>query len=301
MLNSDNNPIGSLFKTKNELAATIANVHDNQLHELDWGQGFLSWRGSCKTPAPAASAYAPSPSTQAAAVQPSLSLATASFYAGVFLAQSAPTLSNSAFNAAISGGGNTGSVGDIGAPTLTNAQGAAISAGQANTGSVGDIGVPASKNASVSLSGKDPCLAYNIETPGSIIENQLGITTTSPLRQLELADSINEIVSALMGQLVNHILGGGGLSGASQPSSGGGSSALDQATDPSQYSQATTNAAQGFSTQITTTRTRVVQFQTDWQKIDTAAEARRRPATPAQPTIRSWCAYSRSSTQRPAR
>lgn len=64
----------------------------------------------------------------------------------------------------------------------------------------------------------------NIQTPGTLIENQLALSLGSDVRQLELADEFNEILAALGGQLINQVfLGGGGLlssdPGVSQPSS----------------------------------------------------------------------------------
>lgn len=44
-----------------------------------------------------------------------------------------------------------------------------------------------------------------IKTPGSVISEQLNITIGSGQRQLEIADEINEIVGALMGQLVQTV------------------------------------------------------------------------------------------------
>jgi len=46
----------------------------------------------------------------------------------------------------------------------------------------------------------------NIQTPGSVIESQLENVLGSGVRQLELADEFNEIVSALVGQLVQTVL-----------------------------------------------------------------------------------------------
>ncbi len=183
VLNSDNNPIGALYKAKNGLSNAVSEVRTNQLHELDWGHGFLSWRGSCAVKAPAPAAGAPA----------------------------------------------------------------------------------------TSLNSKDTCLTYNIETPGSIIENQLGITATSPLRQLELAQSINQIVAALAGQLVSHIMGGGGLRSASNPSSGGGGSPVYQATVSSDSAASSATLADGFLQAVNDERAQVVGFQSNWQTIKTAA------------------------------
>ena len=113
-----------------------------------------------------------------------------------------------------------------------------------------------------------------IRTPGAVIENALGITTTSPFRQLELADSVNEIVLALMSQMVNQVLGGTGLSGVSSPSSGGGPSYLTQATDPSQYNSTLARFAEGFSSvNIEEQRRGVMEYRSVWERIANAANS----------------------------
>ena len=55
-----------------------------------------------------------------------------------------------------------------------------------------------------------------VVTPGNLIEDQLATTFGSPIRQLELADEFNEIISALVRQFLGGIFGenGGGLTGA---------------------------------------------------------------------------------------
>lgn len=183
--NDQNNPLGAFHAQQNELESQIASFRENQLHELDWGRGFLSWRGDC-------------------------------------LAQKSAADSN-----------------------------ADILSGQ-------------------SLSAANDCVSYEVKTPGSVVENALGITVTSPLRQLELANSVNEIVGALATQLVNQVLGGTGLSGLSSPSSGGGSSYLSQATDPSQYAQPSVSG--GFVAQVAADQTNANTFLAGWQKILAVAQ-----------------------------
>lgn len=190
--NDQNNPLGAFHAQQNALESSIANVRTNQLHQLDWGRGFLSWRGDC--------------------------IATASNPGGLALDAN-------------------------GEPQST---------------------VP------TSLSSADPCVGYEIKTPGSVIENALGITVTSPLRQLELADSINEIVGALASQMVTQVVGGLGLSGVSQPSAGGGASYLNQATNPSQYAQATT--AGGFVANVASNLKDAQTYLAGWQKLQTLAQ-----------------------------
>lgn len=72
--------------------------------------------------------------------------------------------------------------------------------------------------------GENGCVT---KTPGAVVESQLENFLGSDLRGLELAQSIDQIVAALVGQLVNQALGGiGGLLGAGGGggSGGGGSS-----------------------------------------------------------------------------
>ncbi len=49
------------------------------------------------------------------------------------------------------------------------------------------------------------------KTPGSLIEDTLADTLTSGNKRLQVADEINEIVGALLNQLLNSVLGSGGL------------------------------------------------------------------------------------------
>lgn len=73
------------------------------------------------------------------------------------------------------------------------------------------------------------CLEEKIVTPGSVIEDQLNDVLGLGNSKLAVADEINEIVSALLGQMLNRVVGGigGGLFGASASSNTGGSSFTD--------------------------------------------------------------------------
>lgn len=76
---------------------------------------------------------------------------------------------------------------------------------------------------------KSICPGKQTNTPGSVIYSQLNEALPSGLRDLELADEINEIVGAAASQLISQVLGpGGGLFGTSKPSGGGGASFLDR-------------------------------------------------------------------------
>lgn len=62
--------------------------------------------------------------------------------------------------------------------------------------------------------GQGPCKRWQVLTPGSIIAQQLFAVVTSPIRQLELADGVNETLSGVFNKLVNK-LGLQGLFGVS--------------------------------------------------------------------------------------
>jgi hypothetical protein len=124
----------------------------------------------------------------------------------------------------------------------------------------------------VNLSRAEKCLFNPVRTPGALIEQSLGITATSPLRQLELADSINEIVAALVGQMITQVLGPGGLVGLSEPAQGGGPSFLDRATDPSQYNASLTSFANGIDQSLKTDIQNVTQYRDNWQRVLSAAQ-----------------------------
>lgn len=125
----------------------------------------------------------------------------------------------------------------------------------------------------VALAEIDDCQSYSVQTPGSVIEQTLIPNLNSPLHQLELADSFNEIVGALATQLVSKVLGGGGLAGVSQPAQGGGRSALTAATDPSQYSSSSLGT--GFTQTLSTTIARISQYKANLQSLKSAAERAR--------------------------
>lgn len=61
-----------------------------------------------------------------------------------------------------------------------------------------------------------------IKTPGAVVENQLEHTLGSGIRQLELADEFNEIIGALIGQLIQKVMSESGLLGAGSSEDSGG-------------------------------------------------------------------------------
>ncbi len=127
---------------------------------------------------------------------------------------------------------------------------------------------------SVDLTGEDACAEFEIETPGSVIVEQLNKTLGSNIDKLVSADEMNEIIGALLNQLVGHVLGtnGGGFRSASRPSSGGGSSIVDQATNPNQAGGSGATIRQNFITTVAEQKRYITDFQTAWTKIRTAAD-----------------------------
>lgn len=126
--------------------------------------------------------------------------------------------------------------------------------------------------APTSLSSEDNCVTYDIRTPGSVIMEQLNDRLGDNVNRLVSADEFNEIVGALLNQLVLQVLGGGegggGLSGLSQPTSGGGSSFIDRSTRPT----AGSNIGNTFATTVARQLTQLREFQTNWERIRTAAQ-----------------------------
>ena len=131
---------------------------------------------------------------------------------------------------------------------------------------------------SLSLTNTDNCLGAPILTPGALIAQSANkYLVDNGLEQYIAADEIGEVVNALMGQLVNNVLGGGGLAGVSNPSSGGGKSYVDQlgSASPSSNSLSTL-----FSTTITKQIADLTTFKNNWQTISDVASS----AKTARPT-----------------
>ncbi len=135
-------------------------------------------------------------------------------------------------------------------------------------------GVTVSNGPDVTLNDAEVCLDHEIVTPGSYIESKLNFNTDSSLRQLELAQSIDQIVGALAQQLISQALGGSnGLRGSSNPSQGGGASPVTR-TNPSTQTAVVSNR-EGLALSIQTSISQVGAWKTDSQTIATAALAAR--------------------------
>lgn len=128
------------------------------------------------------------------------------------------------------------------------------------------------------LASEEPCIDYEVLTPGSVIENRLNKALDAGQERLIVADDFNEIISALLNQLVGQVLGAndsGGLRGVSRPSTGGGSSFLDRTTDPTLNPGNSANTGAAFAATIAEQREILETFQASWEKIRNAAEAAR--------------------------
>ncbi|KND46891.1 MAG: hypothetical protein AB199_00465 [Parcubacteria bacterium C7867-004] len=132
-----------------------------------------------------------------------------------------------------------------------------------------------SETKTVSLAQQDDCYDYAVKTPGSVIHEQLNKTLGSNIDKIVTADELNEIIGALMNQLMGQLLGsdgGGGLSGSSRPSSGGGVSPLDQATSPTQTNDVTKSLGERFEETLTEQRRNISDFNAGWTRLRDAAE-----------------------------
>lgn len=100
------------------------------------------------------------------------------------------------------------------------------------------------------------------QTPGSVIQSQINQTLGLTGDTLVTADEFNEVIGALMTQLVGQVMGATGLSGASVSSN---TSSITAAITDS-----TANAT--LITAMNTELTQLQKYQTNWQTIKTEAD-----------------------------
>lgn len=242
-----NNPLLFRNALKESLNSRISGAQETRRTELNWNNGFNSFRGKCSKALP-------------------------SFTGGT----------NVNTGSVLSFDGSSGSTG-IGAPL----KGAApVNTGSAPIYTYG-AGGSVVRPASVSLTNSDNCLGSPILTPGSLIAQSANkFLVDNGLDQLIQVDEINEVIGAVMNQLVNNVLGSGGLAGTSRPTSGGGSSYVDRLGNTTQTSGDSNsfNLSNSFLTVIATQSQSLQQYQENWQKIaDAAASAKK--AYPASSCI----------------
>lgn len=127
----------------------------------------------------------------------------------------------------------------------------------------------------ISLTGADPCVEYEIKTPGSVIMESLNKVQGVPFDRLVSADEFNEIIGALLNQLALQVIGGGdggGVRGLSQPSSGGGPSYTSQ-LGTGVGTRSSTSLGQGFMESVRRKSTELATYRTNWERIRSAAQA----------------------------
>lgn len=107
-----------------------------------------------------------------------------------------------------------------------------------------------------------------VQTPGSWIHDRIERSLGADIDSLISADEINEVVGALLNGLANKIIGGSGFAGLSQPSQGGGPSAVDAAAG----TQANDPLLSGnFTGVIAGQADQIERFKDNWESIRDAA------------------------------
>lgn len=141
---------------------------------------------------------------------------------------------------------------------------------------LGADGKPTGKTTEITgvlnLSEKKTCQSSHIETPGSVISSQLNKSLGLGADSLIQADSFDEIVNALLSQLINQVMGKGGLRGVSQPSAAsGGRSYFDQPS--STTGSAGVSVVSSFTQILDQQSSQLQTYLTNWQSINAAALA----------------------------
>jgi hypothetical protein len=227
--NDSNNPIGAYLQEKDSLNSAIGSKINHYSQQLNQGQGFLSWE-TCA----GAGTNSGTSGTQGATRTICL--------AGVIgKGVNASPVSYPASLAQPVDSSCTQSIIQVYSNGQWVEQGSLASNQGAN-------GIDTSQNSQL----QNCPNGTQVNTPGSVIAQQLGITLGSPLQQLGVAQSINQIVGALMTQMIKSVVGGfgtGGLSGLSQ------SSAATQSLQSQLEANATTSSPQfqAVQNQITNT------------------------------------------------
>jgi hypothetical protein len=204
--NSSNNPLGAYLEEKDSLNSSMNSKLQHYQNQLTQGNGFLSW--------------------ETCADSGSSGQTTNGSVRTVCTVQSAT-------------GSVNGQTIQCSAPNYCPVDDRCVQSiiqtyknGQWVTGS-GDTGSATVDTGVSSQIANCPSGKTQVNTPGSVIEKQLANTLGEPLAELGVAQSINQIVGALLVQMVKSVVGGsgsGGLSGLSQSSSG--SSSLQSQLDP---------------------------------------------------------------------
>lgn len=176
-INPANNPIGAIFNAADELSTSVTSQQENVKTQLQNGNGFLDLQRCVEYADNGLTKYPYS--YNGYSCQQDIKKSIASAYAtcmsqrGSGAEASCKAESNQQFNPAL----------------LTTC--------------IKTLQVTAQQNSD------KQCLRYETVTPGSIIQAQVSEVTTSPVRQLEQADQINEVLGAFFDQLLNKLLSEG--------------------------------------------------------------------------------------------
>jgi hypothetical protein len=124
------------------------------------------------------------------------------------------------------------------------------------------------------LSTDDNCLAYNVQTPGSVIHDAATKAFGSGVDTLVSAHTFDEIVNSLLAQMLSKVASSAGLIGLSQSSASSGGRAYFDQTDSSLTtvnSSLNADLAQIISKQVNDLQT----YKNEWGTINSAAQAAR--------------------------
>lgn len=204
-----NNSSGAYLKAHSDLLRRIGEKQDAKQQQLVQGSGFLSWDSCSKIDEGEATDIVESAGTTDS-INGLSSVQNAADQVKAAGGVSELT-GNSSFKRTLSTGGNT--------------------------------------SVQASIDPKTGSLSYedcHTETPGSVINSQLSKSLGSGVDQLNLADSINEIVDALIGQLINQVLQSG-LASVSSKSSGQTQSFIQSVSDAANSTSTYANDSQNIS------------------------------------------------------
>jgi hypothetical protein len=166
--------------------------------------------------------------------------------------------------------------------------GSPITSGEANAAiAAAGVDVDLGTGASGAALNEGPGTEYETRTPGTLIEGRLGTALNTDLRQLELADSIDAIVDALLAQAIRGVFDAGqGLLGLD----GGGSSGGGSGGGSAPGGGGTATSGSQVASAVSTALAQLSGYRQDWEKVFGAASA-------AETTLGSLAACLRGNGQ----
>jgi hypothetical protein len=216
LLNPAYNPIGSLFNATDTLVNNVTSQQQQSQNEIQRNNGFLDMKRCVQ--------YANNGQVSSSSEAQCSTINSDASYEACCTGQSADDSSSCNQYALTDDGGN---------PQCANITSDAIEQQCCGDGT-GDSAVCIAYNTSSSsdaastpalattngaaLSATPVCTQYSTVTPGSVIANQVSTITTTPTRQLEYANQINEVLGSFFDSLVNNLLSKG-LRGSSSSTS----------------------------------------------------------------------------------